>query len=309
MTTTLKQRRRALEAANAQARTCQRKAGAHPCGGVLYDHIDRTLGRVVRRCPLCERREAGICRDCPRPVYGAVGKALRCALHADLVRKASIARWAREHRDLVLAKARAAYADPVVREKRNAYKRLWRKAHRDKVAQQKRRAAIRHNAAREKMLRYHRKYNAERRQAKAEAQRLKSRSETPAPLPRCVECGRDIPGYAREPGVMENRGRPPKRCVHCADPRDVKASVLRWAARTDRELTAPPATPRRVKPWRPRQQETRHNAAGERLCWTAGCTRVVRSRTKKCDACKAEELRLAASLLSARSGAEPRRVA
>ena len=59
--------------------TCAFKLGAGTtCGGALTFRTDR-LGRVVEHCPRCARRTAGICADCPRPVAGARGKALRCA--------------------------------------------------------------------------------------------------------------------------------------------------------------------------------------------------------------------------------------
>lgn len=47
------------------------------CGGALENRTDR-LGRVTPHCERCERRALGICRDCPRTVYGTVGKCLFC---------------------------------------------------------------------------------------------------------------------------------------------------------------------------------------------------------------------------------------
>lgn len=55
-----------------------RRARGLRCGGTLVDTIDR-LGRVRWSCPKCERRKAGICQDCPRPVCGQRGKAETCA--------------------------------------------------------------------------------------------------------------------------------------------------------------------------------------------------------------------------------------
>lgn len=58
--------------------TCQlRTSWANVCGGVLEDRVDR-LGRATIVCPRCERRRAGICRDCPRRVRGVPGRATRC---------------------------------------------------------------------------------------------------------------------------------------------------------------------------------------------------------------------------------------
>lgn len=70
-------RARRLVAANLHTKTCQRRAGRQVCGGTLRDLVDG-LGRVVRSCERCARRKAGLCRDCPRPVEGRIGDALRC---------------------------------------------------------------------------------------------------------------------------------------------------------------------------------------------------------------------------------------
>lgn len=298
-----KRRAAKLAAANARARTCQRGNGPRRCGGPLVERIDRTLGRVTVVCLWCERREAGVCRDCPRPVAGTVPRAIRCVEDKAQAQFAAQRRHREANRDRINARARTAYDDPAVRERRNAYKRLWRKANPEKIAAQKYRAAIRHNAARDKMLKYHRVYNAERRAAKAEAMRQQYREGNPAPSPRCLDCQREIPGYERVPGVMENVGRPPKRCALCMDPAQLRASVRRWEQRTTRELSKPARrASRRVKMWKPRATPTRFNAAGDRLCWTEGCEAVVRSRQKKCSGCKARERELAALSLMEHAG-------
>lgn len=297
-----KRREAKLAAANAGARTCQRRQGPGTCGGALVERIDRTIGRVTVVCPRCERRKAGLCLECPRPVEGMVGRALRCAEHKKRALRAALARYQAANRESANARARESYSDPAVRERRNAYKRLWRKANPEKVAAQKYRAAIRHNAAREKMLRYHVRYNAARRETKAEAMRLQYRAGHAPPQPRCLDCRREIPGYERLPGVMENHGRPPRRCVFCTDPAQVRAAVKRWAHRCDREIAAPPRAVRKVRPWKPRAKPTRFNAAGERLCWTDGCNEVVRSRRKKCVHCQSRDHELAQLALVAHAG-------
>lgn len=297
-----RRRAAALERANARSRTCQRRQGPGVCGGLLEDRVDRARGTVVRECPRCARRLAGLCRDCPRPVEGTRGRAIRCASCKARAQQAAHERFVARHADRLREKARAAYQDPAVRARRNTYKRLYRQARREQVRREKRRAALRHNAARERMLAYHRKYNAARRSAKAEAQRLRERELTPAPQPICVGCARPIPGYDHRPECMENVGRPPTRCVFCLTPAALRASVQRWIARTDRELATPAPPPRRVRPWRPRQKPTRRTPTGARLCWNDHCERVVSGREKKCPDCRAREARDAAAALAAHRG-------
>src|SRR4051812_37594755 len=74
------------------------------CGGILEYSID-TVGRVVEKCPLCERRRAGICRDCPARVEGEVGKALRCARCKREAKRQQEAAW---HRDPEVLRRRRA---------------------------------------------------------------------------------------------------------------------------------------------------------------------------------------------------------
>lgn len=72
-------RKRELARRNATASVCQFRMGQGAvCGGRLEDHVDR-LGRLFTVCRMCIRREAGICRDCPRPVSGKRLFATRCA--------------------------------------------------------------------------------------------------------------------------------------------------------------------------------------------------------------------------------------
>ena len=301
----------ALSRRNAHARRCQFGPAHMKCGALLEDRIDRQRGIVVRWCPQCDRRERGICRDCPAPVAGQVRKAIYCAACRDRHQRASIRRYTAAHLADVRAKARNYYAnDPERRDLRNAYKRAYRKLHRDKTVRQKYRAGIRHNAAREKMLAYHRRYNAERRAAKALAAKLAYRESHPLPQPICRDCRRDIPFHVHGERISLDHGtagmRPPSRCIFCAVRRnkhEVRASVARWIRRADGEIAAGrPPKPKRVRPWTPRQRSTRHNAAGERLCWTETCVTVVRGREKKCAACKAREAAAAAHLLVAHTG-------
>src|SRR5438046_842328 len=73
-----RKRERKLAEANRSSTTCQRKQGSGHCGAIL-ETVVLEGGRTRIVCPLCERRKRGVCQDCPRPVEGRVGTALRCA--------------------------------------------------------------------------------------------------------------------------------------------------------------------------------------------------------------------------------------
>lgn len=74
--------------------TVKRNGNGKACGAKLEARFERDgYGVVVRSryvCPSCERRRAGVCARCPRPVAGRVGFALYCddAECKRLVRKA-----------------------------------------------------------------------------------------------------------------------------------------------------------------------------------------------------------------------------
>jgi DNA-directed RNA polymerase subunit RPC12/RpoP len=69
-------RRYAVE--RARAVRCPWRVGRNVCGAILEIWVDRN-GHTQSRCPRCERREAGLCQDCPRPVESNHRLALRCA--------------------------------------------------------------------------------------------------------------------------------------------------------------------------------------------------------------------------------------
>lgn len=97
--------------------TCPRKFGRNAtCGAVLeFITVD---GHLVERCWACARMARGICRDCPRPVYGAVGKARRCAAHHHL---------AYNHREKLRMR------QPETRRRNLDNMRAWRNANPDRV--------------------------------------------------------------------------------------------------------------------------------------------------------------------------------
>lgn len=115
-------------------------------------------GGLVVRCPACERFERGICRYCPLPVNGAVRKARFCETHREQRTRASLTRYKVENRKKICQRTKARYrGSKAVRQQRNDYKRLWRKANPQKVKAQKRREALRQNP---RVLEYQRQYRA-----------------------------------------------------------------------------------------------------------------------------------------------------
>jgi hypothetical protein len=102
------------------------------------------------------RRLALVCQRCDEPVVGKPQVALYCQAHRQERRKRVVQTWlakqdvqpwqryAERNRETLRAKARATYQDdPAERERRNEYKRQWRKLNRDKVQAQKERSALR----------------------------------------------------------------------------------------------------------------------------------------------------------------------
>lgn len=147
------------------------------CAGCLrrpirLDTVDGVLVEIDDPCRCPEwRRLNAVCRWCDAPVTGRPKVALYCDQHRKLARKRSyrkyLARvgnqngraWYRRHRDEVLATARMRHRlDAGARERKNAYKREWRRKNRDKVRAQKRRAALRRCG---QTPDYHRRYMAE----------------------------------------------------------------------------------------------------------------------------------------------------
>lgn len=147
-----RQRAAKLDAERRERDTCPRRMGPGVCGGKL--DWKRAGDRSWKRsCPRCERREAGICQDCDRPVEGTILKALRCAEHKHARMLEHGAAFVKKHYAKVRKKWRR-YHKRVAQQKA-AYKRLWRKANPEKVKAQKRREALRRNAH---TYEYHRAY-------------------------------------------------------------------------------------------------------------------------------------------------------
>ncbi len=132
--------------------TCGARLGQGECGGSL-DILTDGSGGVTSSCRWCARRLAGLCRDCPAPVEGRVGSALRCAEHKRAARLAAGARHTARFLEKRRRSSRNNYRNnPARRQQKNEYKRAWRKANRDKVKLQKRREALKQSP---KRLAYH----------------------------------------------------------------------------------------------------------------------------------------------------------
>ena len=193
-----RERARDLERRNATARVCQHRHGPGICGTML-EHRANALGRVVTSCPKCERRRAGICRDCPRAVEGRVGSAVRCAECKARARDEQVRAYAVRSHDVVLANAKRRYRKNRAERKRRAeYKRRWRKLNPDKVKAQKRREALRQSSTR---LEYHRAYRERRKaeRARRELRRYHAEREGRALTHPCLGgCGLDLTGRTKK---------------------------------------------------------------------------------------------------------------
>lgn len=78
-----------------------RGPGGKVCGTRMVERRT-TFGRLDWDCPRCERRRLGLCADCPQPVDGKVGVALRCATCRKLAHREDKRRYMRrdpEHID------------------------------------------------------------------------------------------------------------------------------------------------------------------------------------------------------------------
>lgn len=265
---TRRRRAAALLAANRGATHCQRRQGQSVCGGRLEDRPDR-LGRMQVICPRCERRAAGLCRDCPRPVYGKRGFAIRCqacnlkahavasAKSLELNRTERNRRWRQRH------KART----PEQKALDAARKRAWRLAHPEHIARAKRRESLKQSP---RAAAYHAaRRKAQRAEIAAKARERYWLLRGAKPVVHCRKCGDEIPRPAM--------GRPRLTCNACV-PRSVAA----------RRLPAPKLA--LLTPPIPVHAKLGHACLG---CdaW------IPRGRAKKCQDCKARALAEARDLL------------
>lgn len=295
-----RRRARALEREQMRSSLCPRRAGSGRCGGVIETYIETGTGLTRVRCPFCERRKRGICRDCNAPVYGAINKSLRCARHAQDAKNASCRRWMEANKEHKRAQYRAHYHQPDVNARRNAYKRAWRKANPDKVRAQKRRYVDKHKGNPNSSYnryhrRYRRKYQAHKREM--ERDRLRAAGAMRTRAPKCTRCGKSTRWRPVHRGYC---GKPWTVCTKCLFPSERKIRMRnrrRALQRSKKWLESIPAPARIKRP--PRAPE--YGPGKERLC-LGGCGRVLTHRKKKCTRCRERDAAIAAQQLAASRG-------
>jgi hypothetical protein len=116
------------------------------CRGKLLFGFD-PLGRTTVRCLQCERRKAGICRDCPAPVSGTVGRALRCEPCKVRAMELQDRRHALRYREEYNERNRIRRKRPEVMETSRRQRRRWAAANREKTRAAKRRYRARKRKA------------------------------------------------------------------------------------------------------------------------------------------------------------------
>jgi hypothetical protein len=173
------------------------------CRARLLFTIDR-LGRSVATCPQCARRKAGICRDCPAPVAGTIGKSLRCAVHTAAARLEAGRRYTNWHREERNAAHRKRSKRPEVRARKRETRKAWAQARPEKVTQYRRRYHLKRTPG---YVAGYQRHNARpERQAQKRAQAIARYYELhpTRPAPVCRSCGVAIP--------YTGKGRPRVTC-------------------------------------------------------------------------------------------------
>lgn len=185
-------------------------------------------GRTVQQplpCGCEERKRAGICQDCPSPVEGAAGRALRCGPCKKKARSVYSRRWRENHPEQARERDQRSNAQrrtPEGRARRRERERKYRKKPevRARILAQRRRRAVKnpHRKA-EYARRYKAKHpervkeqqdraNAKRREAAREyMHRYATKYVGEGKTPKCRQCGDDVPWS----GV----GRPRLDCPAC----------------------------------------------------------------------------------------------
>lgn len=192
-----RQRAPKLVAQRMQSRTCPRRFGRFgTCGAVLVS--ETRDGRLVVRCPACERFERGICRDCPAAVAGTPRKARRCLRCKAKSLDAFQEKYRENNRAEVLKRARQRYQrDEDSRRRRNEYKRQWRAANPERVRAQKERSRG------ERRAEYQKAYREQHRVRIANAARATYHGVKP--LRTCVACRRIVVTHRK------------KKCTRCKE--------------------------------------------------------------------------------------------
>lgn len=128
--------------------TCPRRfSQQEECGGRL-ETLVLPGGATTVVCPRCERLQAGICLECPQPVYGQLGLARRCAEHHRLAGLRQNQEWRQRNLASVLRHNRERYH--LHRAEQIAAARRWRREHPDEVRAQNAAGTARRRAARQR---------------------------------------------------------------------------------------------------------------------------------------------------------------
>lgn len=210
------------------------------CRGALDIEVVRG-GHVVTVCQRCERRKAGLCRDCPKKVYGTVGKAMRCEWCAKQTKREHARRWMADpdNRAKKNAGYRARTKTQESRAKRAANRRAWCAKNPEKVKRHHRNFLLREGRARENYLAYHRKRNADpvagqKKRDHALRRYYELHPERPSPM--CKGCGGALPYLGT--------GVPPRWCDDCCNP--TERSRRKRFGRSIRCVTVPTQAMRRA---------------------------------------------------------------
>lgn len=199
-------RARRLDQERRGQRTCPARHGSGRCGGILEHEVLRD-GTTRTICPKCERRLAGICQDCPRPVEGRVGLALRCKDCKRRVRVRYSETYRVRHPDEYRKQQREMRArrnaDPERRAHFLAVKAAWRARNRARMKMYKRKWRLEGRPggyrSREQYEAYHRAYRERHRVRYREAarQRAAARRAARGPIICACGCGQQVPWDGR----------------------------------------------------------------------------------------------------------------
>jgi hypothetical protein len=170
------------------------------CRAKLEFSTDLLIGRTIVRCRQCERRKAGICRDCPAPVAGTIGKSYRCAPCNERARVEADRRNRTRHREERNARQRARSKRPEVLAKKAAAKRAWAAKHPEKIKGYRRQYLLKQTPG---YIAGYQRANADPVRVAKKREQAKARywENRVKPTPVCRVCGTSIPFDGGRPRV------------------------------------------------------------------------------------------------------------